>query len=206
MFFTNPDQDIGGRLQSWWRELPFFSTCTIVICLILSILYYFPSFPAFLLILNPAILFSYHSFWSVLTFPYQHNGLLNYIFALFSFAQTAPRNERAMGTSRYFIYFTLNNLILGMIFIALGLAMLEIKVPTLQFIYFNSCAGLWPFIMIEIVLRCNKDPESQVQFMCFPCMIKAKYYPWLFFLLFSLLFTIMWDLLVGIMIGYLRKR
>ncbi|OMJ71984.1 hypothetical protein SteCoe_29691 [Stentor coeruleus] len=204
MFFTNPNQDIGGRILSWWHELPFYSTCIIITSLILSILFYFPVFPSSFLILNPMIIFSYYNYWSLLTFPYQHLGLLNYLFALFSFAQTAPRNERVMGTSRYFIYFTLNNLILGIIFIFIGLAFLEINVPALQSIYFNSCAGLWPYIMIEIVIRCNKEPESQVQFMCFPCMIKAKYYPWFFFLLFSLLFMIMWDLLVGISIGYLH--
>lgn len=205
MFFTNPNQDIGGRLMSWWQAAPFFTRCIFYITIPLSILSYFPMFPGMLLVLSPAILLTYYNFWSFFTFPYQHFGLFGIVFSLYSFSQTAPRNERRMGTARYFIYFTINNLILGIILVCVGIAMLEIRVPALNSIMFSSCDGLWPFIMIEIVLRCNKDPEAQVQFMCFPCMIKSKYYPFMFFTFFSLLFGVMWDLLAGISVGYLRK-
>ncbi|OMJ85873.1 hypothetical protein SteCoe_12715 [Stentor coeruleus] len=204
MFFTNPNQDISGKLISWWQTVPFFSRCIFYITIPLSILSYFPAYPGILLILSPAILITYFNFWSLLTFPYQHFGLLGIVFALFSFSQTGPRNERRMGTARYFIYFTINNLILGIMLVCAGIAMQEINVPALKSIIFSSCDGLWPFIMIEIVLRCNKDPEAQVQFMCFPFMIKSKYYPWMFFAFFSVLFKVMWDLLAGICVGYLH--
>lgn len=202
---TNCLTSIKSHILSWWSGLPLFTMLTIIICLILSIFIDFNSFPAHLLIVNSEILFSKYNFWCIFTFPYQHHSLIHYIFAIISFVSIAYKKENTMGTARYFIFFTLNNLILGVIFICIGSAMKFVDTKILNFLYSYPIYGLWSFIMVEMVIKYNVQPDREVNFWFTSFPIKSKYYPWLFFVMFSVIFDILWYLLIGICIGYLRK-
>lgn len=144
--------------------------------------------------------FSKYNFWFIFTFPYQHHSLIHYIFAIISFAFIAYKKENTMGTARYFIFFTLNNLILGVIFICIGSAMKFVDSKILNFLYSYPIYGLWPFIMVEIVIKCNVQPDREVNFWFTSFPIRSRYYPWLFFVMFSVILSILWYLLIGICI------
>ena len=47
--------------------------------------------------------------------------------------------------------------------------------------------GLWPILMCEITLFCLSNPERDMRFFFFPCVFKAKYYPFILFAVFTLL-------------------
>lgn len=204
---TNCFSSIINNLQSCWRDLrlPLFTMFTIIICLILGILIHIKSELAYFLIIDSYSLLSKYNFWCIFTFPYQHYNIIHYIFAIISFTIVAYKKENNMGTARYFIFFTLNNLTLGAIFICLGLIMHFVKNKIYSFLIFSSCGGLWPFIMVEIVIKCNIQPDRYRTFWCSSFIIRDQYYPWLIFAIFFILTGSFWDLLVGIFIGYLRK-
>jgi hypothetical protein len=63
--------------------------------------------------------------------------------------------------------------------------------------------GLWVLILMEMTMRGLQNPDQESQFCCCPCMIKAKYMPWIFFVLISLFtFAPAFDFLAGIALGY----
>jgi membrane associated rhomboid family serine protease len=208
MFFTNPNQDIGGQLKQWWQTVPFIVTFIFYATTFLYLLSWVIFPYLFLMVLNPYAFVVKLCFWQPLSFPYLHLSLLHLLFALFSYMPTACRTERRLGTVKYLFLFVSNNFIIGLAFVGLIYALSFSKIPLFVGLAQKSyCLGLWPIVMLEMVLRCNKTPDELVQFMCFPCKFKAKMYPWVFFLLFSLLSNfIVWDILIGILAGYLRKR
>lgn len=66
--------------------------------------------------------------------------------------------------------------------------------------------GLWVLIMMEMTIRGLINPDAETYLCLCPCAIKAKYMPWLFFVLFSVFrFTPAFDMLAGIFLGYLHS-
>jgi hypothetical protein len=59
--------------------------------------------------------------------------------------------------------------------------------------------------MCDLTLMCLSNPEAPMRFFFFPCIIKAKYYPFVLFGIFMLLsnFNIDFELLCGIAFGFL---
>jgi hypothetical protein len=64
--------------------------------------------------------------------------------------------------------------------------------------------GLWPILMCDLTLICLSNPEANMRFFFFPCVIKAKYYPLVLFGIFTLLsnFHIDFEILCGIGFGF----
>ena len=100
----------------------------------------------------------------------------------------ACRTERRLGTVRYISFFTMTNAIIGVLYVGITYAIAQTGLPIfVNAFVLSPCQGLWPIIIVELVIKFNKEPDQLVPFMCFPFNIKSKYYPWLLLLLFSLI-------------------
>lgn len=155
-----------------------------------------------MLINVPIFTIQYMQIWRLVTAPFIELSLLQLLFCMLSFLPTACNTERSLGTARYVAFFMMNFLILESLFAFLlyGLSF----IPNLTLLRGTMTAGLWPLIMVQMVIRCNMNPDAPGSLFLCPCQIKSKYIPWAFLGLFSLLGGVMWDLLLGIIVGYLR--
>ncbi|CAG9318448.1 unnamed protein product [Blepharisma stoltei] len=202
MFFTDPNRDYGAVLKSWWSGVPAYTRFIIYVACGTYILSWVMLGFIAKLINIPILTIQYFQFWRLFTSPFIAYSLLTLLFEMMSYLPTACKTERRLGTAKYVAFFMINFLILELAFSALlyGLSF----IPSLSGLSLNPTAGLWPLIMVEMVIRCNMNPDSPTSFFCFPIQIKAKYMPWAFLLLFSLFAGVLWDLLVGIILGYLH--
>ena len=59
--------------------------------------------------------------------------------------------------------------------------------------------------MCDLTLLCLSNPEAPMRFFIFPCVIKAKYYPLVLFLIFTIIngFNFDFEILCGIAYGFL---
>ena len=66
-------------------------------------------------------------------------------------------------------------------------------------------AGLWPYIICELTILSLSNPNHPMKFLFFPCEFKAKYYPFIIFILFSIMNSLVIDLevLVGFIYAFL---
>jgi Eukaryotic integral membrane protein (DUF1751) len=204
MFFTNPNQDVGSRLTAWWTTVPVFTRLVLYLTLILYTLSLFSAIAWYLVLIPGNVIYGYY-IWTIFTFPYINPSIFGIFFSLISYLPTASITERRLGTIRYMSFFIQTNAIIGIVATGLIYLLSLAPLPILQNILGELFCGLWPIIMVEMVINFNKEPERLVQFMCFPFSIKMKYYPWMLFLFFSILFGILWSLLFGIIVGYLRN-
>ena len=199
-------QDSMVQLKVWWEDVPIFAKFIAFLITTLYILSWFTFYPLVNLLLIPFYVIYQQYWWEVLTFQYQHPKIIMLIFALWSYLPTASKTERVMGTVKYISYFLIMNIIIGAVHVVLMFALFETGLSLFQGCLYVPSYGLWPLILSNMVVRCNQNPDNLIQFLCFPCKFKQKYYPWIFFLAFSLLFElVMWNLLVGIIAGYLSN-
>jgi hypothetical protein len=80
---------------------------------------------------------------------------------------TACKTERRLGTMAYLWFFLMNSKIYSDLFVQvlyIGLMYLITYIPGTFWPsgYLIPCVGLWPIIMIEMVVRCNRNPEDAV--------------------------------------------
>ena len=67
--------------------------------------------------------------------------------------------------------------------------------------------GLFPTVMLMITLRSLANPEQERQFMCFPLLVKQKYYHWILLALFALMSGFMvFDLFCAVLIGHIEVK
>lgn len=201
----NSYENILAKVKQWWSTIPLFTRLIIYITIPLSIFAIFADLAKFLIIVPYNFLQGF-SFWQLFTFPLQHISPLANVFTLLAYVPTACVTEKTFGTYRYISFFIIANALAGGLFVMIlyFAALTNINFFVVAY-YSYPCAGLWPIIMTEMVIRYNKQPEEIGQFWCFPIKLKNKYHPWVLFLLFSLVFMIVFDVLAGIAIGYLCK-
>jgi len=61
--------------------------------------------------------------------------------------------------------------------------------------------------MLLLTLRGLADPETETPFMCFPVMVKNKWYPWIFYGLFCLFSgSLMPGILSAILLAYIEVK
>ena len=197
-------QDIGNSIKNWFEKMPSFCRLLLYSTLCLYLISWISLGLVLLLANIPVLVVGYFQIWRLFTAPLVPLGFLHVLFEMISFLPTAVKIERRMSTSGYFVFFALNSLTVQTVF---ALAMYGASFIPGEFfasLALRPSAGLWPIIMIEMVIRCNKNPDSPTQFFLCPFTMKAKYFPWFFFLLFSLFMGVVWELLVGIGVGYLH--
>ncbi|OMJ87485.1 hypothetical protein SteCoe_10819 [Stentor coeruleus] len=204
MFFTNPQNDVGSQVKDWWNRLPLFTTFILFLSIPLCISSYFEGYPIWFIALNPQLFVESYYIWTLLTYSYQAIGLLSAVFSLYLFTTSANKNERNLGTVRYIFFFGFYSILLGSIFVALSYLLQNISLPLFSTMKTSIFSGLWPMVMIELVLLSNKDPDSSSKFMCCPCLIKSKYVPLIYFIIAILISRRIWEITLGIAGGYLH--
>lgn len=190
-------------MQNWWRDLPSFSRFLFYTLGVTYALSWPMGDSLFYLVNAPAATVLSLQLWRLFTAPFICLGLVPLLLQLISFGGITARRERELGTSRYLVLFLLNAVTVEL---AYALVNVLISYNGLDWLIGRKfSAGIWPMIMIEIVLRCNMHPEATTQLLLCPLEMKSKYYPWLFVAVFSLSGVVV-DLICGILVGYLRKE
>jgi membrane associated rhomboid family serine protease len=140
-----------------------------------------------------------YEFWRIITAPYMHDQLLMLFFCLLSYLPTAIIRERSIGTSRMLLEFVIINLFVQTLFLPLAY-LFQSAFPGMKI----ASLGLWPVIMCEIVIECNRYPDMERAFCFCPFVLPSKYHP----LLYVLLFAVMnlpgsCSIIAGFLTGYL---
>ncbi|CAI2375767.1 unnamed protein product [Moneuplotes crassus] len=94
--------------------------------------------------------------WRIFTAPYVHPMLLLLFFVLLAYIPSGSIREKAIGTVKIIVEFTIMNMIIQLLF--LGVTYL-LKYVTDYWSYFVSI-GIWPIIIAEIVIDCNRVPGN----------------------------------------------
>ena len=192
--------------KTWWRSLPFFNYILFIAAIVTGFLCLFFRVFIFLhLVFNPIVLFYLHSYYSIITFPYVSLDPLAALLSIYSYHRYSTKKERDLGTLRFFIYFSLTNLITCLIFLPFSYLAYKFGLPPDFYFTKLFLSGLWPSIMLEMVQDSSKSPDSMVNFMCFPIKLKNKYLPFAFALFWSLIFGLIIELFAGIITGYICK-
>lgn len=202
---SNPG-DFCVQIKEWWRRIPLFSMSIFYFTLFLFLISFIGLFSIDSFILFPSDFITYFYIWEIFTFQYFNNSIISYLFQIFSYLPTSCKSEREMSTVTYICFFLMNNIIIGVIYVLLMELLSNVNVSFLIGTDGIPTYGLWPVLITEIVIRCNKNPDALTRFCMIPCEFKQKFYPWVIFALFSLFSQfVMYDLIVGMMVGYLRK-
>ena len=140
--------------------------------------------------------------WTLFSSCLVNTQFINLIFAFIVWVPNAIRLESSNGTIKYFINFLTNNAIIQFFFIITCYILSFESV----FIISEKSFGLWPIIMSEITMICIANPENNVYLWFIPYELKAKFYPYLIYLIlivsngFNL---ILLDVAIGIVFGHL---
>ncbi|CAG9334819.1 unnamed protein product [Blepharisma stoltei] len=203
MFFSDPNQDVGARLKYWWQNIPAYTRLILYISIFVYILSWLPIYIDYAFISSPQLTLTSFQLWRLFTFPYVPISILDLIFEMISFLFLSCKIERKYGTSKYFMYFFINNALIALSMSLIFMLISCIPIDYLQGLAYYYLAGLWPIIMMEIVIRCNKNPEASTQFFFIPIQIKSKYFPFVMTAIFCLL-GVFWELIFGLLFGYLH--
>jgi len=203
-------KDCRDGLHSLIESMPFFVKIIVFSTLIFFIINLFTPYVAFYLVDIPYYTIFYLQIWRLFTTPFITTGLISIVFSLLFWYRRAVTLEREKGTTKYMLTFFMNSFFIQIMYCFLMFI--------ISFILQNSMmlrmklimrgvrnAGLWPILMCDLTLICLSNPEANMRFFFFPCIIKAKYYPLVLFGIFTLLsnFNIDFELLCGIAFGFL---
>lgn len=206
-------RDCGAELKEWIGRMPAF-TRFISICLISTYIasWFFP-YEISLLMLDPILAVEYYQVWRIFTCPLVCFNIFSFLIVCCMFLPRSCTRERKQGTTRFVMFFLINNFLGQIIFLLLYYCIWVLPFPSAQISGAGAMQntammarrnGLWVMIMMEMTMRGLENPEAGGRFCFFPCEIKAKYMHWFFFVLISL-FQMMpaFQILAGIGLGYL---
>lgn len=162
--------DIFQAARTWIARIPALSKCVMYLSVLGCILsFVFPTL-CMNLINIPLFTLMKLQLYRIFTTPFLSLGILQVfytqvLFSLISYMPTACRTERRLGTMSYLWFFSVNSnihldLIVQVLFIGLMYIITYIPGTPWPAGNLNPCVGLWPLIMIEIVVRCNLNPEE----------------------------------------------
>ena len=199
-------QFINRILDSMTYFIKLVICCTIILYLINFIIPYI----ALLLADIPYYTIYYIQIWRLITTPFMTTNLFSVIFSIFFWYDKASKLEKEIGTIKYMLIFFMNSFCIQILFNLLMLFfsfIIQSKEPLcwkVRGIYVRN-EGLWPILLCDITLLCLSNPNETMQFRFLPCVIKAKYYPLILFLVFTIIsgFVIDFENLCGIGFGFL---
>jgi membrane associated rhomboid family serine protease len=202
--------DCRNWLNSFLDNLPFFVKWVMFLTLIFFIINFFTPYVAFYLANIPYFTLFQGQIWRLFTTAFITTGLINCIFSLFLFYRYSLNSEKEIGTVKYMLIFFRNCFFIQIIYTIIVLIISLIIRNTMLLKMKLTMGGvrndgLWPIIMCEITLFCLTNPERDMRFFFFPCVFKAKYYPFILFGVFTLLsnFNINFELLSAIVFAFL---
>ena len=152
----------------------------------------------------------YFQIWRLFTTPFMTTGIFAVIFSIFFWYDKASKLEKEIGTIKYMLIFLMNSICIQILYCILMLFLsfiIQKKIPLLMKVTLGGVVntGLWPILLCDITLLCLSNPNENMQFRFFPCIIKTKYYPFILFLIFTIIsgFRIDFENLCGIGFGFL---
>lgn len=193
---NNDEKSIFDKTKDFWHTMPIFIKFIAIVTLVFYILsWIIPGFVIYLVNI-PKLTVENYRLWTILTTTLITPSLLNIIFAFTSWIPSGCEVEKEIGTVAYLFMFFTHSIIIQVLFVifaySLSLASL-------------SSVGLWPVILVEITVKCMKNPNSDIRFLFFPWPIKSKLYPLIligFFFLINM-GRISYDFIIAIVYGYL---
>jgi len=182
--------------------LPLFCKFIFTSCTALYLVSFLLPQPLYLVALTPSLVISQYHVWRLITAPFYNPQLLMLLFGLWSYMPRAGPHEKTEGTVRMAMEFLIYTLIISLLFCLTGFILGSSASPGF---YLAPQMGLWPLVMCEMVVDCNRDPDVARYLCCLPIQIKSKYFPWIFLLIFFLLAPeASLSLVVGFAVGYLQ--
>ncbi len=191
-------------------SMPLFIKIVVFSTIILYILNLFIPYIAFYLSDIPYFTIFYVQIWRLITTSFITTNILSIIFSLIFWFKDAVKVEKEIGTIKYMLIFFMNSFFIQVLYCLLMLLIsliiqnsILLKLKISQRGVRNE--GLWPILLCDLTLLCLSNPEENMKIFFFPCIIKAKYYPLLLFLVFTILsgFNIDFENLCGIGFGFL---
>ena len=207
---NNLCQDCKDFISRIINSMPLFIKIVIYSTIILYILNIISPYVGLYLADIPYLtIYSFH-IWSLITNSFMTTGIISIIFSLIFWYRDAVKLEKQIGTTKYMLIFLMNTFFIQIIYCTIMLIIaliinnkfvLKLKVTPNGVV--NS--GLWPILMCDLTLLCLSNPEEPMKIFIFPCIIKAKYYPFLLFLFFTIIsgFNIDFEVLCAIGFGFL---
>ena len=202
--------DCRNWINSFLDSLPFFAKWFMILTLIFFLINLFTPYISFYLADIPYFTIFYGQIWRLITTAFITTGLINLIFGLFIFQRYSIQNEKDIGTVKYMLNFFRNCFFIQVIYCIISLIIslllrnsILLKMKAMMGSVRNE--GIWPILMCEITLFCLSNPERDMRFFFFPCVFKAKYYPFILFAVFTVLsnFNINFEILSGMAFAFL---
>ena len=192
------------------NAMPLFIKIVVFSTIILYILNLFTQYVAFFLADIPYFTIFYIQIWRLFTTAFMTTNILSIIFSLYFWFKDAVKLEKQIGTIKYMLIFLMNSICIQIIYcILMFLLSLIIQSSFVLKMKITPTGirneGLWPILMCDLTLLCLSNPEAPMRFFIFPCVIKAKYYPLVLFLIFTIIngFNFDFEILCGIAYGFL---
>ena len=207
---NNVCQDCKDFFTRLINSMPLFIKIVIFTTIILYLLNIISPYVGLYLADIPYLTIYYFHIWGLITNSFMTTGIISIIFSLIFWYRDAVKLEKQIGTTKYMLIFLMNTFFIQIIYCAMMFIIaliinnkfvLKLKVTPNGVV--NS--GLWPILMCDLTLLCLSNPEEPMKVFIFPCIIKAKYYPFILFLLFTLIsgFNIDFEVLCAIGFGFL---
>ena len=202
--------DCKNFIGNIFNSMPFFVKIVISSTIILYLINFFVPYVALFLADIPYFTVYRIQLWRLFTTPFITTGLISVIFSIILWYSKASRLEKEIGTIKYMLIFFMNSFFIQILYCCLMLlfsliirSQIPMKMKVTQYGVRNE--GIWPILLCDITLLCLSNPEENMKFRFFPCVIKAKYYPLILFLIFTIIsgFVIDFENLCGIGFGFL---
>ena len=201
--------EIKSRIISIWNNIPLF----IKTLLAITIIFYLINIPfhSLSLLLSNIPYYSFYKFqlWRLITSVFMTTNILKIILGLFVWVKDASNLEISLGTIKYSIIFTINTIIIQLLY---GLILLFFYFITnnQKYLYYKtddnnivSNSGFWGVIMCEMTLLCISNPESPMKLLLLPFTVKSKIYPIILVVLYFFVSYCQFDLQIicGVLYG-----
>ena len=207
---SNPCKDLKEKFLLIIDTMPFFIKFVVLSSIILYLLNLLIPYVSLCLADIPYYTIYYCQLWRLLTTPFMTTNILSIIFSLFFWFSDAVKLEKQIGTVKYMLIFFMNTFFIQILYcLLMFLLSLIIQNKTLLKMKITlggvRSEGLWPILLCDLTLLCLSNPEENMKFFIFPCVVKAKYYPFILFLIFIILsgFRFDFEILCGIGFGFL---
>ena len=194
------------KLSKIWRSIPLFIKTVMIITVILYILNLFIPYVSLYLSNIPYYTILNIHLWRLISTIFITTEIINIILSLLFWVKYASELELSMGTIKYFLIFLMNSLSIQILYSLLS-CLIAFIINNKQYLLAKinnknqvNNSGLWPYIICELTLLSLSNPNSPMKIIFFPCQIKAKYYPFILFIIFSIMnsFAIDLEVLSGI--------
>lgn len=177
-------------IKKLWNIVPlvikFMSLSTIVLCIIN---FFFGSISYLLSNIPLNTIFNFQ-FWRLCTSALITTNIINVFLGLVFWTREGSSLETRLGTMKYIMIFIRNTFLIEVLYtLIIGIISLILKDKNFLAKKINnkgvvSNCGFLPVIMSEITLLCICNPNTKVKFLSIPWEFKAKYYPFIWFVVF----------------------